>query len=78
MSLQISSDNSIIIDYKDVGLKLVQNREGTVIYKPENKSTGQKYEKVSMPHGRYSTSHDVPSSGAAGRAQLEADILQVL
>lgn len=78
MTLQISTDNSIIIDHKDTGLKLAQTQTGTVIYRPEIRLTGQKYQVVAMPHGRYSAAHDVPSSGAAGRTQLELDILKIL
>jgi hypothetical protein len=42
------------------------------------RDAGQPYKEHQMPHVRYSAAHDFPSSGAAGRAQLEADVLALL
>lgn len=89
MSLQIDTSGEIILDFKRTGLKLVQNREGTVIFTPESHSTGQKYKEHKMPHARYSTAHDNPRPlhatpelaakyKTAGRAQLEADVRALL
>lgn len=76
--LQHTTDNSLILDGRDTGLKLTQRREGTVVYTPENRLRGQAYREHKMPHARYSTAHDAPASGAAGRAQLEADLRALL
>ena len=76
--LQHTTDNSLILDGRDTGLKLTQRREGTVVYTPENRLRSQAYREHKMPHARYSTAHDAPASGAAGRAQLEADLRALL
>ena len=76
--LQHATDNSLILDGRDTGLKLAQRRDGTVIYTPESRSSGQAYREHQMPHARYSTAHDTPASGAAGRGQLEADVRALL
>ena len=76
--LKTSIDNSIIIDGKYTGLKIVQKQSGTVIYTPEELLTGQKYKEHKMPHARYSVVHDAPSSGSAGCFQLENDILELI
>lgn len=74
--IQLYTDGSILINGKNTGLKLVQKQSGTVIYTPEE--SGQKYKKHAMPFARYSTAHDSPLSGAAGRFQLENDILELI
>jgi hypothetical protein len=73
MSIEICTDNTIRLDGVNTKLKLTQAREGTLVYSPE-RVDGQKYAEHKMPHARYSTAHDAPDSGAAGRSQLEADI----
>lgn len=72
--LQIDTSDSILIDGRDTGLKVTQRRDGTVVYTPESVISGRKYQEHNMPHARYSTAHDSPASGAAGRIQFEADI----
>lgn len=74
--IQIDTANRIRIDGVDTGLALAQRASGTVIYTPEGVST--RYAEHKMPHARYSTAHDAPASGAAGRAQLEADVRALL
>lgn len=76
MSLQIDSANRILIDGRDVGLAVTQRRDGTVVYTPEG--IGRPYAEHKMPHARYSTAHDKPASGAAGRVQFEADVRALL
>lgn len=76
--LQIATNNALILDGKSIGLSLVQRREGSVVYTPESRLSGQAYREHPMPHPRYATSHDAPASGAAGRAQLEADLRELL
>lgn len=83
--IQHATDNSLIIDGQDTGLKLTQRQDGTVIYTPENRLRGQAYRQHDMPHKRYSTAHDSPTdprtglpTGAAGRAQLEADVRELM
>lgn len=89
MTLQIATDNTIIINNRNTGLKIAQTREETIIYKPENKATSQKYQAIAMPHTRYSAAHDNPKPihatpelaakfKTAGRAQLEADLVAIL
>lgn len=72
--IQIDTANRIILDGQQTGLALVQRASGTVIYTPESKSSGTAYREHKMPEARYSTAHDAPASGAAGRATLEAHI----
>ena len=72
MTITIDTANRIHIDHYSTGLVLDQRRDGTVIYTPE--SVAKKYKEHKMPHARYSSAHDAPASGAAGRGQLEADI----
>lgn len=83
--IQHATDNSLILDGKVTGLKLTQRREGSVVYTPESRLSGQAYREHKMPHQRYSLSHDAPTdprtglpTGAAGRAQLEADLRELL
>lgn len=76
--LQIAANNALLLDGKSIGLSLVQRREGSVVYTPESRLSGQAYREHKMPHARYSTAHDAPASGAAGRAQLEADLRDLL
>jgi hypothetical protein len=76
--LQHATDNSLIIDGRDTGLKLTQRQDGSVVYTPENRLRGQAYQQHQMPHKRYSVAHDAPASGAAGRSQLEADLRELM
>ena len=84
--LQIDTSDSIIIDGQDIGLKLTQRRNGTVVYTPECAISGRKYKEHAMPHARYSAAHDSPSKPGqqydpkecAGRSQLEADVRALL
>ena len=76
MTITIDAANRLAIDHVQTGLALAQRRDGTVIYTPEGGRA--KYVEHKMPHARYSTAHDAPASGAAGRAQLEADIRELL
>ena len=73
--IQIDTANRIRIDGCDTGLALTQRASGTAIYTPEGRSA---YREHKMPHARYSTAHDAPASGAAGRAQLESDVRALL
>lgn len=74
--IQIDTANRIQIDGADTGLALAQHRGGTVIYTPEG--IGRRYKEHKMPHQRYSAAHDAPASGAAGRAQLEEDVRELI
>jgi hypothetical protein len=76
--LQHATDNSLIIDGRDTGLKLTQRQDGTIVYTPDNRLRGQAYKQHQMPHKRYSVAHDAPASGAAGRSQLEADLRELM
>ena len=76
--IQIDASNRIVLDGRDTGLALVQRASGTVIYTPESRASGAQYREHKMPHARYSTAHDAPASGAAGRAQLESDVRALL
>lgn len=79
MSLTIYTNGNIAIDGQDTGLGLSQTSTGTKVFTRED--LGRKYKLHAMPHERYSAAHDNPTdprtgkpTGAAGRAQLEADI----
>ena len=74
--IQITATNQIIIDGQMTSLHLTQRSDGTVIYSAD--AGGKNYREYKMPHQRYSTAHDSPASGAAGRSQLEADIRALL
>ena len=76
MTIQFDTTNRIILDGEYAGLAVIQRRDGTVICTPEGITT--KYAEHKMPHARYSTAHDKPASGAAGRAQLEIDVRELL
>lgn len=76
--IQIDTNNRLRIDGVDTGLALVQRASGTVIYTPESRASGTAYREHKMPLARYSTAHDTPASGAAGRAQLEQDVRALL
>jgi hypothetical protein len=70
--LKIDTSGSILIDGRDTGLKLIQRRVGSVIYTLEGISRA--YVEHKMPYARYSTTHDAPASGVAGRADFERDL----
>lgn len=73
--LQIQAGtNEVLIDGKATGLGQVQRLNGTVVYTMENLTRGVKYAQHQMPQQRYSTAHETPTSGSAGRLQLEADL----
>lgn len=74
--IQIDTANYIRIDGKNTGLQLTQRRGGTVIYSAD--VGGKNYREYPLPRERYSTAHDYPASGAAGRVQLEADVRALL
>lgn len=76
--IQIDTANRIILDGQPTGLALVQRASGTVIYTPESKASGIAYREHKMPAPRYSTAHDSPDSGAAGRAALEEHVRSLL
>lgn len=70
--IQIDTANRILIDGQNTGLAISQQKNETVIY------TTAKCLVHKMPHARYSTTHDDPASGVAGRSQLETDIRALL
>ena len=76
--IQIDTANRIIIDGQQTGLVLVQRAGGTVIYTPESRASGTAYCEHKMPAPRYSTAHDAPASGAAGRNLLEEHVRQLV
>lgn len=76
--IQIDTANRIILDGQQTGLALVQRASRTVIYTPESKASGTAYREHKMPETRYSTCHDTPASGVAGRATLEAHVRALL
>jgi len=87
--LTIDTSNRILINGCDTGLAMTQRREGTVIYTPESRANGARYQEHKMPHARYSAAHDNPRPlhatpelaakyKTAGRAHLEVDVLALL
>lgn len=76
MSLSIDTSNRIIMNGQQTGLAVVQRKSGTVVYTPETAST--RYAEHKMPHERYSLTHEVPASGAAGKQLFEADVAELL
>ena len=67
----------------NTGLGVAQTKTGTVVFTREtfNQFTnpnGLKYKVHKMPHQRYSLAHDNPSSGVAGRAEFERDLLALM
>lgn len=78
MSITIHTDNSVSLDGVATGLKVTQDRRGTIVYTPESRLMKTAYKEHQMPHARYSLAHDAPASGAAGRAKFEADIRALL
>jgi hypothetical protein len=76
--IQIDTANRLILDGQQTGLALVQRASGTVIYTPESKASGTAYREHAMPAARYSTAHESPASGAAGRATLEQHVRALL
>ena len=76
MTIQIASNKTIYLDGQPTRLALAQRQDRTVIYSPGG--AGIDYTEHAMPHARYSAVHDAPASGVAGRAQLEADLRELL
>lgn len=77
MTMEIyANTNEIMIDGQRSGFRVTQRKGGTVVYSCD--SFGNNYREHPMPHARYALSHDHPASGAAGRAQFEADIRHLL
>ena len=69
--LQINTHNQILIDGERTGLSVKQAAHGTIV----THYYGSELFTVPMPHVRYSLSHDAPTSGVAGKAQFERDVL---
>lgn len=65
MTMQISTNNRILIDGEHTGLAVTQRRNQTVVYTPE-KAGGGGYQEHTMPHVRYSTAHEAPRGPATG------------
>ncbi len=82
MSLEIATNNTIIIDGQNTALKVTQTGQGTIVYTPESTFPPSKYQEHSMPHVRYSLAHDNPkpnhATPAAGRSQFESDVRALL
>ena len=78
MSIQINTQDWIILNSKDVGLGVRQTSAKTVVYRREQPLSGIKYTEYSMPSIRYSLSHPHPASGAAGCSQFESDVRDLL
>lgn len=76
--IQIDTTNRIVIDGNRTPLAVTQTGDGTVVYTPESRLSGQAYVEHKMPHRRYSLAHDAPASGIAGRAEFEAHVKAVL
>lgn len=74
--LTITQSNRIELDGNSTGLFVTQKASGTVVYSADH--GGANYKEHAMPHARYSTAHDAPASGAAGRGQFESDIRALL
>lgn len=72
--IQINTHNQILIDGQRTGLSVKQTVNGTVV----SHYYGAEVLPVSLPHTRYSLSHDAPASGVAGRSQFERDIVNHL
>lgn len=66
MTMQISTNNRIIIDGQDTGLAVTQRRNQTVVYTPEKAGGQGGYQEHAMPHPRYSTAHPAPSGAVVG------------
>lgn len=74
----IDASNRIVINGQRTALAVVQRGEGTVVYTPESRLSGQAYKEHKMPHGRYSLAHDEPTSGVPGRGDFERDVKALL
>jgi hypothetical protein len=69
--IQITTTNQIMLNGQITGLNVAQLQDRTMVYRND-------CSEIVMPKTRYSTSHNAPASGAAGRDQLEAHIREVL
>ncbi|MEJ6003885.1 hypothetical protein [Paucibacter soli] len=76
--IQIDTSSRIVIDGNRTPLAVTQKGDGTVVYTPESRLSGQAYIEHKMPHQRYSLAHDAPASGVAGRAEFESDVKALL
>lgn len=76
--IQITSHNAILLNGHPTGLSMVQRDDKTVIYTPENRSSGQAYVEHNMPFRRYAVSHSHPASGAPGMDRLAKDVSDLL
>lgn len=78
MSMQIATNDEILLDGKATGLAVTQRREGTVVYTRERPGTN--YAEHKMPHARYMLGSDSPITkpGVSTRAQFEADVRVLL
>lgn len=76
--MTIYTNGNISISGQSTGLGVKQGPYGTIVYTLECVFTGAKYKEHAMPHKRYSLAFDAPASGAAGRTQFEADVLELI
>jgi len=77
-SIQFDQSNEIILDGVRTGLKVTQNKAGTIVYTPEIPHKKQAYKAHKMPHARYSLVHETPSTGVPGVLDFERDFRNLL
>lgn len=78
MTVQITTNNRIIIDGQDTGLHIAQRPERTIVFRPENLLTGQTHKEFVMPELRYSLSCQAPASGVPGADVFENDVKWIM
>lgn len=79
-SIVIYADNTFSIDGRITGYRIEQTLDRTVIKKDQYKHIAQAKdfgEEITLPQQRYALSSENPSTGVAGRSQLEKDLLEI-
>lgn len=70
--IQVGTNSEIIFGGQPTGYGVSQEDNATRVYPLDGSRSG-----IGMPRSRYSLSHDMPSSGVAGRAEFERDFCAV-
>lgn len=71
MSIQIATNNEILINGQRTGFGVVQRQEGTRVYKVCGSF-------ISLRQNRYALSCENPASGVPGASEFEADLMEVI
>lgn len=76
--LQINNLNHILLDRKDTGLGVMQDQDGTKVYRryvlSERGAVAVPYQEFPLPKNRYALSGGKPNDGVGSLQEFEDDV----